>query len=354
MSAGRNALRLATTLAVGAGGGLAAALIGLPLPWLLGSALSVAVASLSGVRLHLPNWLRDISFFILGILAGSGVTPEVLDQMALWPLSFLIQLVGVAGVIWLTMLFLQHALGWDRETAFFASLPGALAFVLATASETKADMTRIVIVQSFRLLALLLVLTPTLAWMQEGDGLAAGSARLNGTPLQYAIFLVSCITCAWLAHRAKLPGGIILGALLGSALMHAGEIAPVAIPVFVAVPGLVILGAFVGARLRHEDRHAMAGLLPASIGAFVVGMAVCAAAGVVAHYWLGIDYGRLALAYAPGAIEALTVIAYQFDVDPAYVAAHHVVRFLALALSIPLLARWLAGGPKRAPAVPEE
>ena len=46
-------------------------------------------------------------------------------------------------------------------------------------------------------------------------------------------------------------------------------------------------------------------------------------------------------AFAPGALDALIILAHDMDVDPAYVAAHHLARFLALVAAVPLLARWL-------------
>ena len=36
------------------------------------------------------------------------------------------------------------------------------------------------------------------------------------------------------------------------------------------------------------------------------------------------------------------MLAYQMNIDPAYVAAHHVVRFVALVIAVPLIARRLA------------
>ena len=51
------------------------------------------------------------------------------------------------------------------------------------------------------------------------------------------------------------------------------------------------------------------------------------------------------LPFAPGAFDALTILAYQMNIDPAYVAAHHVVRFLALTAAVPFLARWLSSQP---------
>lgn len=338
MSAGR----LALTVAIGTAGGAAANLLGLPVAWLLGATIAVAAASLSGVPIHIPNRVRDATFFILGIQAGSGVTPEVVGQIAIWPVSFAIQMAGVALVVVATRAFLVRVFGWDRETALFASLPGAMSFVLAAASETRADMTRIIVVQSIRLLLLIGALTPLLGWLEGGEAVEEGLRGGGiGTLWQYAALVGLSLALAYAGVRSRVPGGLILGALLASAFLHGTEIAPVAIPNWIAVPALVVLGCTIGGRLRSEDRGAMRQLLPASLGAFAIGLGISAAAGLVSLVLLGLSFGKIALAYAPGALEALTVLAFQFDLDPAFVAAHHVVRFVCLALVVPLLARRL-------------
>jgi membrane AbrB-like protein len=338
----RRALALASTLAMAAVGGAAAAALDLPVGWLLGSVVVVSIASLAGHDTNLPKGLRDAVFIVLGIQAGAGVTPAVVDQLALWPLSFAIQMLGVLCVIAATYVFLRKGFGWDKETALFAALPGAMSFVLAAASETRADMTRITIVQSVRLLLLIGALTPTLAWLEGGEGVLAASRGGSGTLGVYAILVAVCLAGAFLGHLSRLPGGILLGALAASAVLHVTEIAPVAVPQPIAVAGLVVLGALIGSRLKGESRSTMLELLPASLGAFVIGLVISAVAGLAAYQLLGIGLGKIALAYAPGALEALTVLAYQFNLDPAYVAAHHVVRFIGIALLVPILARHLS------------
>ncbi|MBC8130188.1 MAG: AbrB family transcriptional regulator [Rhizobiaceae bacterium] len=334
---------LALTLGIATLGGGIATILGLPVGWLLGSTFAVAAASLGGLDTRLPALLRDITFVILGIQAGSGVTPEVVDQFALWPASFAIQMAGVVLVVVATYAFLRTAFGWDKETALFASLPGALSFVLAAASETRADMTRITVVQSVRLLLLIGALTPVLAFLEGGGETVVPAVRAHaGTALQYVTLVVACLGAAALGHLSRLPGGLLLGALVASAVLHASGIAPVSVPQALAIPALVILGVLIGGRLKREDRWAMMELLPASLGAFAIGLALSGAAAFLAYALLGIGFGKIALAYAPGALEALTVLSFQFDQDPAYVAAHHVVRFMAIALIVPLLARRLA------------
>ena len=341
VSLARRSLALALTLAMAAAGGAVASWLDLPVAWLLGSAVVVSVASLAGHDTRLPVWLRDAVFIVLGIQAGAGVTPAVVDQLRLWPLSFAIQMLGVAGVVAATYAFLRKGFGWDKETALFAALPGAMSFVIAAASQTRADMTRITVVQSVRLLLLIGALAPMLAWLEGGDDILAASRGEAGTPEQYAILVVACLAGALAGHFSRLPGGILLGALAVSAALHVSDIAPVAVPQPISIVGLVVLGTLIGSRLKRESRGALLELLPASLGAFAIGLGISAVAGLIAFSALGIGIGKIALAYSPGALEALTVLAYQFNLDPAYVAAHHVVRFICIALLVPVLAQRL-------------
>ncbi|MCM2503883.1 AbrB family transcriptional regulator [Aureimonas altamirensis] len=335
------AARLCLTLLFGATGGLVAHLAGMPAAWLLGSMLATLASVLCGFKPSLPNWLRDITFFILGVQAGSGVTPAVIEQLALWPLSFAIQMAGVVVVALVTMLFLERAFGWDRETALFSSLPGALSFVLAAASETRADMTRITVLQTVRLFFLIAVLVPLLGWLEGEEPELSAIATHGEAWWQYPLLVAVCAVVAWAGVRSRVPGGLILGALVGSAFLHGADVVTVGVPPFIATPGLVAMGALIGSRLQREDRGALPQLLPASVGAFVIGLSIMTLAGCAAIWTLGLDIGRVSLAYAPGALEALTVLAYQFDIDPAYVAAHHVIRFVGIALLVPVLARRL-------------
>ncbi|MEN3793437.1 AbrB family transcriptional regulator [Fulvimarina sp. MAC3] len=332
---------VAATLAIAAGGGLLAAVLGLPVAWLLGPMAAVALASIFGLDTTLPTSLRQIAFFVLGVQAGSGVTPDVVGQLTIWPASFAIQLVGVVAITAATYAYLHRMLGWNRETALFASLPGALAFVVAAAEDTDTDMQRMIIVQTARLLLLIGALTPFLAWIEGGEGPIA-VARGEAEPLfDYVVLLAVCTGAAGLGHLVRMPGGMMLGALFGSAVLHVTEISSVSVPSAIAIPALVLLGIVIGSRLYGIERGALMKLLPVSVVCFAIGLGVSALAGLAAVLMLPLEAGKVALAYAPGALEALTVLAFQFDVDPAYVAAHHVVRFLFIAFTVPFLARGL-------------
>ena len=67
---------------------------------------------------------------------------------------------------------------------------------------------------------------------------------------------------------------------------------------------------------------------------------------IAAPVSLGLDmpFGQVWVAFAPGGVEGMAAMALALDFDPAYVAAHHLLRLLALALVLPLLMRGRRAG----------
>jgi len=54
------------------------------------------------------------------------------------------------------------------------------------------------------------------------------------------------------------------------------------------------------------------------------------------------------IAYAPGAVDAMMLLALALNLDPVYVGAHHLVRIFFVSLTMPLIARRVA--PVRKPS----
>ena len=59
--------------------------------------------------------------------------------------------------------------------------------------------------------------------------------------------------------------------------------------------------------------------------------------------------GDIAVAYLPGAIDAMMVLALALDLDPIFVGAHHLARLLGLSLALPVVISAL-----RQPAAPSD
>lgn len=343
-----DARRTAVTLLLATAGGLAAAFAGLPAPWLSGAMVGASLGVAFRVDLHVPQGLRDVTFFVLGTSMGASVSPGTFDDIARWPVSLLVLVLVVAaimvGVTWTLRRF-----GWDKETALFASAPGALSTVLVLASQGNANMPRVVISQSLRIFVLVAILPSLVALL---DPSAAGAALVVPTPhapgvlqgpLEYAAMLVAGLVGLALMRALGVPAPILFGAFLGSAVVHGSGLVAAPVPAAVLVPSFIILGAFIALRFKGTTWAALRADLAASVAALVVSVAVAFAGAVLVFRLLGIGLSEAIVAYAPGGLEAMIIMALALKLDVAYVSLHHLVRFLGIAVALPLIVRLVIG-----------
>jgi hypothetical protein len=336
--------RTAITLAISAAGGMLAELLGMPAGWIAGGLFAVALSSLAGVNTHIPAGLQAPVFLILGIYAGTGVTEDTLHQMRTWPASFAI--LGVSLVVLVTGAYwwLHKRCGWERNDALLSSLPGALAFVIAAAEGLKADMRKVAISQSIRLLILIEAI-PLIALFVGHPAAPAAADLVTAAPRDLAILIVAGAAASLLFNWLRLPGSWVIGGLVTTAGLLLGGVVEARLPAFLTVPCSIGLAAIAGSRFRPGDLAILPRIAGPALGAFAIASAVSVVAALTVTLIFGIGFIQTLLAFGPGAQEALTVLAFQLNIDPAYVAAHHVVRFLALVVAVPILARWLARKP---------
>lgn len=332
------------TLALAGTGGVLFAALGLPAPWLSGAMVGATIGIIVKAQLHIPDRFRDAVMIVLGISMGSGVTPEALAAAALWPASLVMLGVVVVAIMAATIVVLAR-FGWDRETAFYASAPGALSTVLLMAEASKADMRRVVVAQSLRLFVLVAVL-PSLVTALEPT--AAGTAPpppagglLKGW-VEYAAMLAAGLAGAALGKLLRLPAGLLIGAVIGSALVHATSVVTATVPNVILIPSFVVLGAFIALRFRGTTLEGLRRDLAASTVALVIAIVVAFVGAVMVSRLLGIPLADALIAYAPGGLEAMIILAFALGLDIAYVGTHHLVRFLGIALLLPLAARFVS------------
>ena len=335
------AVRFAITLGLSAGGGLAAYLVGLPAAWISGGLVLVAAASLAGVNTEVPALARAPAFLVLGIYSGAGVSQETLRQMQTWPGSFAILAVSVVALIAASYLWLTRRSGWDRNTALLASMPGALSFVIAAAEDLKADLKKVAIAQSIRVLVLIELIPPAAILIghapRDGAIAAAPAAGMRDLIILFAAGAATSV----LFERLKLPAAWMLGGLLPTALLVLTGSVDAHMPAMLVLPATVILAAIVGSRFRPGDLALLPRIAGPALAALALAIAISVAAAGAVTVLFGVNFVQTLLAFAPGALDVLILLAYELNIDPAYVAAHHVVRFLALVAAVPLLARWL-------------
>jgi membrane AbrB-like protein len=341
-------LAILATLALAAAGGGLFALLGLPAAWLSGALTVVAVLAVAGIGVGVNRLVRAVAFIGLGITMGAAVTPETLAGMRSWPISLAVLVVSVAATMAAVTFYLRRFAGWDGRTAFYASAPGALSTALALATQDGADVRRVAFAQAIRLFIIVALLPGILVSL--GLSVALPPPRLPhpgslglGTAGELILMTMAGVIGGIAAHQAKVPGGLLFGAMFASAGLHAGGLVTALMPSYILIPCFVMLGASVGARFAGSDLATLKQFLLASLGAFVVASAVALAFALLAAMLSGEGAGKVIVAFAPGGVEAMSALAFVIGLDPAFVAAHHIVRFLLIGLLLPFAARLVFG-----------
>lgn len=327
------------SLAIAAVGGGLAHIAGLPAAWLAGSAVAVSGAAIAGFPVGLPGRLRDVVFVLLGVSMGTGVTPQTLERAIHWPVSLAVLVVFIAAVIAAGFLYFRRVSGWDRESAFFAAIPGALSYVLALAVTSRADLPKVATAQSIRVFALVAVLPLVIGSVQE---VVPPQLPPVGGLGEILALIGGCAVAGVLAAKVRVPAGLLTGAFFASAAAHGSGLVSTGLPWWLTVPSFVALGVVIGARFTGTTPRTLVALAGASLGGLAVSVAVSVAAALVVVALTDTTLGQALLAFAPGGLEAMIVLSLLLGIDPAFVATHQLARFVIIALTLPLAAR-LAG-----------
>jgi membrane AbrB-like protein len=321
------------TLLLGAIGGALLNRAGMPAGWLCGSMIGIALAALFGQRTYMPNLLRDATFVVLGTSMGSSLTPETLQDVRLWPMSIVILMVSVLASMLIGGWFLRRFYGWDKATARLSSIPGALSAVLAVASSTTANLPVVALSQTLRQLVLVSMVPVVLMFGHYG-----GVPRISLVAdwSDAAVMLACGVFGSALLTVLRVPGAKLVGAMLASCVLHAmGWVSGRLDPTLMVV-AFVFTGAVIGSRFSGTKIELLLATIRPAMGSICAAIGISMAFAFICQRLLGLPFAEIWLAYAPGGVEAMTIMAFALNLDPSYVSTHHVLRLLALMLLSPI------------------
>ena len=211
---------------------------------------------------------------------------------------------------------------------------------MALAQDTGANVRAIAMVQTVRLF----ILAVALPLIFAAFGVAGlppprgGNAPMMQSLAELGLLVLASSGAALLAFRFNMPGGLIVGAMAASGVLHGGGWVHAFLPVPVAICSFVVMGAMIGTRLGGADIRQLARLGLVGIGALLVGTTVGFLFALGVATLLSLRLADVVMAYAPGAIEAMTIIAFALHLDPVFVGVHHLARFTFMSLVLPTAA----------------
>jgi membrane AbrB-like protein len=341
-----------TALGLGAIGGAGFAASGLPLPWLLGALAATTAASLAGLELRVPEQLRRPMIAVLGAMLGASFAPERLEGALGWLPSLAAlpaYVVLVGGVIFL---YLRLCSAFDPISAFFAATPGGLSEMIALSDQLGGDQRRVSLVHGARLL----FIVSTIPFVARIFGYQP-APRPSGLSILVApgdLALLAALSGLGylLARRLRLPAAPFVGPLLGSAAAHLAGWIETQPPYLLMACAQLVLGSAVGARFTGTPLALIGRTLLLGAGATALMLLITLAFGAALHPLTGHSLTLLLLAFIPGGLTEMSLIALAMGVDPAFVVTHHSVRvFLVVLIALPAFA-WLKRAGRLGAAVP--
>jgi membrane AbrB-like protein len=320
-------------LGIGIISALIATGVGLPLPWMLGPMVGVAIAALLNAPIHAPSPLRPVVIPAIGVMLGSSITPDIVDQIPRWSLSVMLLipfLILAGGVSWLIY---RKIGGYDPVTAYFAAMPGGLNDMLLMGAEAGGDERRIALAHALRIFCVIVVIVlfyGIFLGVDTGDEAGAWVA-LDALTLLDWLILVGCgIAGVPFGNLIRLPAAQVFGPMILSGAAHLTGIVTVSPPTVIILVAQLVIGTVVGCRFlgaawREVGRDMMLGVASSlAMLAVTVGFAV-----IVARV-TDIALAQTVIAYAPGGLAEMTLLSLAMGQDVAYVSVIHMVRLLVV------------------------
>jgi membrane AbrB-like protein len=323
------------TLAIGAAGGLIFVIANLPGGLISGAMVAVGIAAIAGRPLAVPPLITQTVLLLLGISIGSVVSRELINHVSAYPVTIGLLALATFCSTFGSSLYLQRIHGWDRTSAFLAGSPGALSQITILAVERGADLPAIAVVQTVRVIILTAALPLVLALAGVASATSPAMLQTAASPLGLAVMLASSLAASVLLQMIKFPASWMFGAMLAAGLLHGVGLVEGGLPSWMRGIALVGIGALIGSRFARMRIKTLLGHLHAALGSFVIAATISVAFVLVIVLVTHVRFSDTIVAFAPGAMDAMMALALTLHIDPIFVGAHHLSRFVFVTIATP-------------------
>ena len=323
------------TIAIGALGAAVFYLAELPGGLISGAMIAVAVFGVSGRPVGLPQPMAHVILMTLGLSLGSMVSPEMVKNLSAYPATIALLAVATFCSTFGSSLYLQRFHGWDRTSALLAGSPGALSQIIMLATERNADVPGIAVVQIFRVM----ILTALVPLLLAATGIAGhGPLPSRGEPataMALAQLALAAVVVSLFMRWIRFPASWMFGAMLASSVLHGSGLVHGALPQWAYIAALTGIGTLIGSRFGKISPRTILSHLAAGLGSFGVAIAISSVFVAVIALTTDVKLSDIVVAFAPGAMDAMLALALTLHIDPVFVGAHHLSRFVYVSIVTP-------------------
>jgi membrane AbrB-like protein len=129
--------------------------------------------------------------------------------------------------------------------------------------------------------------------------------------------------------------------MIFSATVHLAGFTDASPPAIVVAVAQIVLGASVGARFAGLTFRDLGRIVQIGGIATLILLAIAVIFAVALGALAGFPFTSLILAFSPGGLTEMSLIALTLDIDTAFVATHHIARISVVVIVVPIVFRLL-------------
>ena len=312
----------------------------IPLAWMLGPMLAISIAALAGIKVKMPKLALSAILIILGLHIGNYIDQNLLSQMKDWIWTSIVMFFYILASILIVSKYLQKFSGYKEKTSIFSAAPGALGPLLILAEYEKSDLSQVATAHLIRLIIIITLFPFFVVNFSPTEAMEIEKFNyIDQNHLDLLILLIGSIILIYIFDKIKVPAPLLAGALVASGILQVTEVASYKLPDQSIDFCLLILGASIGCRFADKSLNEVIKNTAHSFVATALLVALGIIAAIVASYFVENNFLTLLLSYCPGGIYEVAVIAIAFNLDPNFVAFHHIIRLLMILFTVPVILR---------------
>ena len=312
----------------------------IPLAWFLGPMIVTSIAALSGLKILMPKIILSFILIILGLHIGNYIDQNLFNQMINWIWTSLIMLIYIIICILVVAKYLQKFSGYSKKASIFSAAPGALGPLMILAENEKTDLSQVATSHLIRLIIIITVIPFIIVNNTNTDVLVIDNFDyMSQNHLNLILLISASFFFIFIFDKIKVPAALLSGTLFASGLLQITDIASYRLPDETVNFCLLILGSSVGCKFAEKTLKEIANNSLHSIVATTILVVLGLLAAYVATFFVDTNILTLILSFSPGGIYEVAVIAIAFDLDPDFVAFHHIIRLLFILFTVPIILR---------------
>jgi membrane AbrB-like protein len=316
--------------------------LNIPLAWFLGPMIITSIAALSGLKIIMPKIVLSFILIILGLHIGNYIDQNLFNQMLDWIWTSLIMLIYIIVCILVVAKYLQKFASYDEKASIFSAAPGALGPLMILAENEKTDLSQVATSHLIRLIIIITVIPFIVVSNTGNESLVNDNFNyLAQNHLNLILLIIASLFFIFVFDKIRVPAALLSGTLFASGLLQITDIASYKLPDESINFCLLILGASVGCRFAEKTVKEIANNSLHSIVATTILVLLGLLAAYIATFFVDTNILTLILSFSPGGIYEVAVIAIAFDLDPDFVAFHHIIRLLFILFTVPIFLRVL-------------